>query len=272
MMKIAILMEDTCGNPVCEYEHGLSVYVETAGHKVLVDAGASGKALANAERLGVDLSEVDTVILSHGHYDHSGGLPAFRRINRKAVIFMQQAALGDFYHGERYIGIDKGIADLPGIQLLNGDFRLDGEISVFTGIKGRRCWPESNLALSEEAEGQRRQDEFCHEQCLVLQGEKNLLVSGCAHNGILNILDRYEEIYGSCPDAVISGFHMMKKTEYSGQETAVICRTAEELKKTKAVFYTGHCTGQKAIELMQPIMGKQLVPIHCGSRFLLEHV
>ena len=269
MRKIVIIMEDTCGSPLCEYEHGLSVYVETAGHKILVDAGASGKTVANAEKLGIDLQSVDTVMLSHGHYDHSGGLPAFRNVNRKAAIFMQRAALGDFYHGQRYIGVDKGSADLPGVTLLNGDFRLDEEISVFTRIAGRRFWPQSNLSLSEEADGRRVQDEFRHEQCVVVQGKINLLVSGCAHNGILNILDCYKEKYGGCPDAVISGFHMMKKTDYSEQEAAVICRTAEELKKMKTIFYTGHCTGQKAIGLMQPILGEQLVPIHCGSEFLL---
>lgn len=68
------------------------------------------------------------------------------------------------------------------------------------------------------------QDEFVHEQCLAIQGEKNLLVFGCAHNGILNILDRYREIYGECPDAVNSGFHMLKKTDYSETEAETIRR------------------------------------------------
>ena len=94
-------------------------------------------------------------------------------------------------------------------------------------------------------------------------------ISGCAHNGILNILDTYEEKYGGCPDAVVSGFHMVKKTDYTEQETDTICRTAEELRKTGAVFYTGHCTGQKAMELMQSIMGGQMVPIRCGTDLLL---
>ncbi len=268
-MKIVVLMEDTCGNPLCEYEHGLSVYVETEKHKILVDTGAGEKTLANARRLGIDLSLVDTAVLSHGHYDHSGGLPAFRSINPDAVIYMQKTALGDYYHGERYIGIDKRIGQLPNIRLLDGDFRIDGELSVFTGITGRRFWPESNLSLSVQLEGQRLQDEFGHEQCLVVQGEKNLLVSGCAHNGILNILDRYRDKYGGCPDAVISGFHMMKKTDYSERETEIICRTAEELKKTRAVFYTGHCTGTKAMELMRPVLKEQMVPIHCGTELWL---
>lgn len=266
-MKIVILMEDTCGNPRCEYEHGLSVYVETAGHKILVDTGASAKTLSNGKALGVDLSRVDTAVLSHGHYDHSGGIAAFREINRKAVIYMQRGALGDFYHGERYIGIDKKIAHLPGVKILDGDFRIDNELSIFARITGRRFWPQSNLGLTMEREGRRVQDEFTHEQSLAVQGEKSVLISGCAHNGILNILDRYEEKYGGCPDAAISGFHMMKKADYTRQEEEIICRTAEELKKKDTVFYTGHCTGQKAIDLMQPIMGDKLVQIHCGMEF-----
>ena len=76
-MKVVILMEDTCKVPGCEYEHGLSVYIETAKHKVLMDTGASEKTLENAKKLGIDLYKVDAVIVSHGHSDHSGGILAF---------------------------------------------------------------------------------------------------------------------------------------------------------------------------------------------------
>lgn len=269
-MKTVILMEDTCGNPQCEYEHGLSVYAETERHKILADTGASEKTLKNAKRLGVDLSEVDTVVLSHGHYDHSGGIFAFRKINHDAVIYMQQTALGDYYHGDRYIGIDKRIAQLPNVRLLTGDFQIDEELSVFTEIKGRRFWPQSNLRLSMLKAGQHVQDEFIHEQCLVIHGEKKLLISGCAHNGILNILDRYEEKYGGWPDVVVSGFHMMKKADYDEAEEEIIRQTAEELKRKNTVFYTGHCTGQKAIDIMQPIMGEKLVQIHCGMELVIK--
>lgn len=268
-MRIVVLMEDTCGNPQCEYEHGLSIYVETLRHKILVDTGASEKTLENAGKLGIDLSAVDTVVLSHGHYDHSGGMLAFRQINRDAMIYMQQTALGDYYHGERYIGVDKRIAQLLNVKQLAGDVQIDEELSVFTGIRGRRFWPQSNLRLSMFKENRHVQDEFTHEQCLVIHGEKNLLISGCAHNGILNILDRYKEKYGDCPDAVISGFHMMKKADYTEAETEIIRQTAEELKEKDTVFYTGHCTGQKAIDLMRPVMGEKLVQIHCGMEVVV---
>lgn len=268
-MKITVLMEDTCGNPLCEYEHGLSIYIETGKHKILMDTGASGKTLSNARKLGVDLNKVDTVVLSHGHYDHSGGIPAFCSMNAGAAVYMQESALAGYYHGGRYIGIDKEIGRMPNVRMLSGGMKIDEELSLFTGITGRKFWPRSNIGLSMRVDGQDLQDEFAHEQCLAIQGEKRLLVSGCAHNGILNILDRYEEIYGGAPDIVVSGFHMMKRTDYTEAETEIICKTAEELKKRATVFYTGHCTGQRAIDLMQPILGDRLIQMHCGMEMIL---
>ena len=72
-MKIVTLMEDTCGHSECCFEHGLSVYIETKNHKILMDTGATNAFIHNAAKLCVDLERVDTVILSHGHYDHDGG-------------------------------------------------------------------------------------------------------------------------------------------------------------------------------------------------------
>ncbi len=268
-MKIVILMEDTCGNPLCEYEHGLSIYIETKKHKILMDAGAGGRTLLNAKKLGVDLSEVDTVILSHGHYDHSGGLEAFGQQNPNAVIYAQKSAFGDYFHGDRYIGVDKRLADLPGLEMLEGGRKIDEELSVFTNITGRRHWPLSNIGLTEMIDGQKRQDEFTHEQCLVIREEKTLLLSGCAHNGILNILDRYRELYDGLPDIVLSGFHMMKKSDYTERETEIIRQTAEELAKKDILFYTGHCTGQKAVDIMRPVLGDRLTAMYCGMEILI---
>ena len=149
-----------------------------------------------------------------------------------------------------------------------GDYRIDEEISLFTDIKGRRFYPQSNLQLSQKVNGIHVQDLFEHEQCLVIHSQGHeVLLSGCAHNGILNILDRYQQIYHSLPDHVISGFHMMKKTEYTQEEIQTICDTARELKKYPSRFYTGHCTGQKAIDLMKPIMGDQLTAIYSGCEW-----
>lgn len=309
-MKIITLVENTTQNPNCIAEHGLGIYIETEKHKLLLDAGSSDALLHNARELGIDLTQVDTLILSHGHYDHSGGILPFAQINPTAKIYMQRTALGDYYHGERYIGIDKRIGELPQVQLLDGNLKIDEELSIFTHVTGRRFWPKSNIGLTKRvattspqntaapqaisATSERPecdstplycgepyakslaesptlshvefQDEFDHEQCLVItQNGKNTLLSGCAHNGILNLLDKYRELYHSLPDTVISGFHMMKKTgDHTHDEIAIITQTAKELNKLDIKFYTGHCTGQAAYDMMKPIMGEKLQQISTG--------
>lgn len=286
-MKIITLVENTTENPALVAEHGLSIYIETAKHKLLVDAGSSDALLHNAQILGIDLRQVDTLILSHGHYDHSGGILPFAELNPHAKIYMQKQALGDYYHGERYIGIDKKIAQLPQVQLLDGDFTIDEELSLFTNVTGRRFWPKSNLGLVKRISGTNWehtmatcattqnpstdfieiQDQFDHEQCLVItSGSERILLSGCAHNGILNLLDHYQKLYHDLPQMVISGFHMMKKTgDYTQEETSIITQTAEELSKLDVKFYTGHCTSQPAYDMMKPIMGDKLQQISAGT-------
>ena len=101
---------------------------------------------------------------------------------------------------------------------------------------------------------------------MITQGEHRTLMSGCAHNGILSILHAYYELFGSYPDTVISGFHMAKKSDYTQDEIDYIRYTAGELMKTKALFYTGHCTGQAAFGIMKEMMGEQLEGFHSGSR------
>lgn len=269
-MKIINLVEDTKGKESCGHEHGLSFYLETKEHKILMDAGATDLFLKNAEALSVDLEQVDTVILSHGHYDHSGGILAFAKINPKAKIYMRDTAGEEYYHVtdtmEKYIGIDKQILSLPQLIRVKGEVCLDDELSLFGDITGRKYPAKSNLQLKKKEGTSFVQDTFGHEQCLVVeQGGKRILLSGCAHNGILNILDRYREIYDGMPDIVISGFHMMKKGEYTGEEKENIIGTAKELKQTGALFYSGHCTGQAAFDLMKEIMGEQLRAIHSGE-------
>lgn len=124
-MKIRNLIENTQGaeGPLCE--HGLSFYIETEKHRLLVDTGATDAFLRNAQQLGVDLEQVDTVIISHGHYDHGGGLMAFAERNPHARIWMQRLAGEAYYHKnetmEKYIGLDPRIRELPRIEWVDGD-------------------------------------------------------------------------------------------------------------------------------------------------------
>lgn len=266
-MRIITLIENTPGAPGCAHEHGLSLYIETARHTLLLDTGATGAFADNAAALGLDLSRVDTVVLSHGHYDHAGGLLRLAQLAPDARIYMQRGAGRDFYHGERYIGIDKAILSLPNLHLLDGDCRLDEELLLFTGITGRRFWPQGNRELRVAApDGTLVQDDFSHEQCLVItQNGQHILLSGCAHNGILNILDRYRALFGADPDVAVSGFHMKKADPYTNAEWQVIEETGRALQGCRTRFFTGHCTGKPAQERLQAILGDQLQALHSGE-------
>lgn len=268
-MKIVTLIENTPGCTGCAYEHGLSFYIETRNHKVLLDTGATGAFVSNARKLGIALEKVDTVILSHGHYDHGGGLLAFHRLNPCAPIYMQKKAGQAYYHlkedGPHYIGLAPGVTALPQCVLLEGDTRIDGELFLYTGIKGRKLWPAGNRELKRKEGKEFQQDTFDHEQCLVVEEEgMRVLLSGCAHNGIWNILDRYRELYSSYPDVIISGFHM-KQSCYKKEDLENIEKTARMLKETGSLCYTGHCTGPEAFAVMKQIMGGRLQPLHSGE-------
>lgn len=268
-MKIINLMEDIKGSEGCKFEHGLSFYIETKQHKLLLDTGATDAFLENAKYIGIDLTQVDTVILSHGHYDHSGGILAFTQINPSAKIYMQRKAGGDYYNlrggNEKYIGIDKAILNLPQVQLLDGNYRIDEELFLFTNVTGRKYWAKSNRILKKKVGNVFEQDNFEHEQCLVItEGDEHVLLSGCAHNGMLNILEAYGTYFEKQPSMAISGFHMIKKGDYDAEEIKTIEDTARELKNLDTTFYTGHCTGEPAFHIMKEIMGEQLILLHSG--------
>lgn len=278
-MRIVNLVENTTGTSGCACAHGLCFYIETKRHKLLLDAGPDGTALENAALLGIDVGQADTLILSHGHYDHAGGILPFAARNAGAAIYIQQTADGAYYadDGEeagdaryRYIGIDTRIAALPQTRRLQGDTVIDEELELFTIRAGTHELPFANKHLLIRRDDGFVRDRFAHEQFLVLKdGDMRVLLSGCAHNGVLQIMDAYREKYGSCPDAVISGFHLMVKRDHTRAEREEIRRIAAELTKYPAVFYTCHCTGIAAYEEMKALMGEQLRYVHAGDEIIL---
>ena len=277
-MKIVNLVENTAGAPSCGPAHGLSFYVETKKHRLLIDCGPSGELLlSNAKAKGIDLTKVDTAFISHGHYDHGDGAAAFAGINPQVKIYIEKGADGQFFSfrgdGElHYIGLSDEVKALPNLVWLDGDEVLDEELTVISGLDGGRLMPPGNSAIRVKKGEELEADAFSHEMCVAVKdGEQTVLFSGCAHSGILNILRRYQEVCGGAPDYVISGFHMRKHTGFTDDDIRVMLETAQALKEEYPAtrFFTGHCTGTGPYEVMKRVMGSRLSCIHCGEELVI---
>lgn len=250
-------------------EHGLSFFIETSNHRIIADTGQSDATWENAGKLGVSVADADTVFVSHGHYDHTGGLKSLSALNKKARIYISRYAFGEYYSmrdtGLCYIGMDRTL-DAEDYVLCGDSTEIDSELSVFSSILGRKYFPAGNARLFKKSEGGLLPDDFLHEQCLVVnENGRQVLFSGCAHNGIVNILDRFSEIYGCAPYAVVSGFHLKKNSGFTSGEKEEISGLAGYLRETGCMFYTSHCTGTEAFEIMRAVLGSRLVYIHAGE-------
>ncbi|MGM9947988.1 MBL fold metallo-hydrolase [Floccifex sp.] len=265
-MKIVNLIENTSSYPfLCE--HGLSFYIETNNHKILVDTGQSDLFIKNAQILNIDLSKVDLVFISHGHYDHAGGLQSFLEINHTAIIYIHQEAKKEFYSlkngKEKYIGINPVLWNHHQIRWIDSNMKID-EIEIFTDVIHEYFWPQSNLRLKYKDHQKLQQDDFAHEIYIVIHQKQTILISGCAHNGIVNILNTFHKIYKKDPDIVISGFHLIR-SNYESQDIQMIQDIAIELKKHKCIYYTGHCTGDFAYKILKNQLQNQIHKLETGK-------
>lgn len=250
-MKVVTLMENTaCREDLC-FEHGLSLYLETQNHKILFDAGQSGAFADNAEKLGMNLAQVDFAVLSHGHYDHSGGLWKFLEINGQGPVYVSSHAFEPHYSAKGYIGVDPALKNHDRIRYVAEETNLAEGITLY--MLGSA--PMDTAGLQMEENGVRKPDDFRHEQYLMIEEQgKRILISGCSHKGILNIVDAFR------PDILIGGFHFMKIEDEETLKAA-----AKKLLEYDTIYYTGHCTGRKQYDHLKDIMGEKLHYIAAGT-------
>jgi len=243
-MKIQTLVENTTVSGAVT-AHGLALYIETPAHRLLFDLGPDDTLFINAQAKDIDLSAVDTVIISHGHYDHGGALEKFLSVNTHAKIYVQRGAFLPHFrvmNGEwKYNGIDRALAEHPQVCLLDGDTEIDKELSLYTVVGQEKNRSEANNVLYEVD----APDRFVHEQSLILRTEgKTALIMGCGHTGIINILEKTADVR---PNICVGGYHLMNPTTGKCVRRELLDAVAAKLAEyPETTFYTCHCTGQEA--------------------------
>ena len=263
-MKLTVLMENTLGREDLVCEHGLSLYIEACGKKILFDAGQSGNFADNAEKLGVDLTQVDLAILSHGHYDHSGGMMRFLEINSTAKLYVHKDAFAPHFNSTgSYIGPDPVLLDTGRVIFSPGTLTLAEGLTLTDYRDVNSDYPIDPAGLSMEEKGEKVPEDFRHEQYLMIrEGEKTVCISGCSHKGILNITKWAD------PDVLVGGFHFMNIDPETPEKTR-LDEAAQVLLQGKATFYTGHCTGLAPYAYLKNKMGDRLHYISTGTELVV---
>lgn len=269
-MKLISLVENSSCRADCGCIHGLSLYLETPTQRILFDMGPNALFLENAAVLGVDVASVDVAILSHGHDDHGGGLTLFCKRNAHAPVFVAPHAFDRHVvrSGEALedIGLDARVEEKLAARLQRASGRLSEEIYLLSEIPDRDYLTAATASLLEETAQGVQPDPFWHEQSLLLSCEGvHILVAGCAHRGIVNILRAAEAVLGKAPDYVVSGFHLTNPGKGIDEPEALVRAVGQELVAREHTQYlTGHCTGEGPFRILKELLGERLAPMPAG--------
>ena len=267
MMKITVLVENTAQENL-KCEHGLSVFIEFQGKEYLLDAGTTDLFLENAKSLGVSLANVKTCILSHGHYDHSGGFFRFFEENEKARLYAMKGADGEYYStkGELHeIGIPKKLTQMHSEKFVFVDCvtELDTEVYLIPHSSEGLKMIGARAGLYKKINEELCPDDFSHELSLVFDTKQGLVVfNSCSHGGLKNILTEVGAVF---PDkniyAFIGGLHM-KGGNFTKEEICEIVYYTKEL--GVKYIYTGHCTGESAFAVLKEAGGDMIQALTSG--------
>ncbi|MBP8641377.1 MAG: MBL fold metallo-hydrolase [Oscillospiraceae bacterium] len=274
-MIINVLAEDTADSITFIREHGLCLYIQTKDHKILFDTGASAIFAQNACKMTVDLSEVDLVVISHGHYDHGGGLNTFLSINSKAKVYCHQRAFEEHYSErpngvKEYIGLDDTILTKERFVFCGDRLVIDEELELFSGVKGEKLLPPGNSNLLLKVGEAYLRDDFSHEQNLIInENGKTLLIVGCAHKGIVNIIEHFRSERGCLPDWIIGGFHLNYNGNNECDDSNLVNKIGEFLLNTNTQCYNCHCTGTEAYSRLKAIMGEKIEYLSTGNQLTI---
>jgi 7,8-dihydropterin-6-yl-methyl-4-(beta-D-ribofuranosyl)aminobenzene 5'-phosphate synthase len=279
MLKIYILAENRTQRKEILAEHGLSILVEYDCFKVLFDTGQKEVFAANAKTAGIDLAAVDALVISHGHYDHAGGVPEFCRLNSKAPIYLHPEVFGEKYiahHGKpagASIGIPWDIVEIDSwikrAVYVREPFRIHEKIMLSGQVLRNSSKKKIATGLiKKNAAGIFEKDAVLDEQFLLIEGRKGIyLVIACSHQGIFNCLAHARQIFPAKKIyGIIGGLHLER---YNKQQMQLLVAEFQAAGVEKIIPL--HCTKIQACHLLHSLFGDNCLLLNTGEELVLEN-
>ena len=269
--KITIIVDNKANDSILG-EWGLSVLVEYEGKKILLDAGSSELFLENMKKLGIDVKEIEYATLSHAHYDHANGLPAFLDNNKTAKLYLRNATKDDCFKKlflfHKYIGIPRNLIKeySDRIEMISGDYKLMDGVWLIPHKTDNLAAIGIREKMYRKKSHRWTPDDFAHEQSLVLDTDKGLVIlNSCSHGGAANIINEIKKtftdkkVYG-----LIGGFHLFNKSDDEVREVA------KKIRETGIEYIcTGHCTKDRAFEILKEELGDMAEQMRAGFRIVI---
>ena len=272
-VTVTALSENISENSTLEADFGLSLHISVNGRSIMLDAGSTGTCLENAKKLGIDLSSLDAIVLSHGHFDHTdGALHLIENGITNIPLYFNRYMFSERYwykkdDGDYYFPTMTGLSPhylkrtrVPFMGVCSSVFQLFEGVYILSNIE-RTC-PFEEICPDDVIKSGNEfiTDDYRDECVLALDGGDGLIVlTGCGHHGVINICTYAQKMLQKPVKAFIGGTHL---AAFGSERTL---KTIEALKKLELkLLAVGHCTGPAAMEAF-----KQLgifTPLHTGTK------
>lgn len=246
-------------------EHGLALYLEVDGLKILFDTGQSGKFLENAIKMNIDLNTLDYIIISHGHYDHGNGLvELLAKITTKPTLIVgseffrkKYKLLDDGKYRYNGINFDENFitSKIPLIKVHGECYRLSENVTIYHHFAKTNDFEVLNNKFYYQDGEQKVNDDFEDEIALAINSKKGLVaIVGCSHGGVVNILKTIAAKNRAPLYGVVGGTHLVEANTQRINQTIAVFKEMDL--KMVAV---SHCTGERGLQAVQDQMPEQFV-------------
>jgi len=274
MLRFTTIMNDEAVDSKYQTEHGLSFWIEYKESIFLYDTGQSESFYENLMLQKLNLLDVDHIVLSHGHYDHTGGMIKIMQINPSCNLHVGEGFWyskyskneNDYlYRGNGFTRLQIQKTNMLIHEMKESHRLIDDCVHIASNFSRNpyfeRIDPKFHIKINEDFVA----DKFDDEIVLCIEHTKGMIVFvGCGHPGIVNIIESVREFFNKPIYAVFGGFHI------KGEDTAYIDEVVDYLHKNVEIVGTGHCSGEIAVERLKSVFGEKYLELSVGKEHVIE--